>query len=356
MMTVIPIRARVGLVVLAALVATVAGVEFADRGLLTTNDWWVLVALCVMIVVVERIDVTIPVGSGSLTMSIGAPIAFAAGLHFGIGIGALIVLVAHLIDSTLARRDPIKSLTNISTHVLATCVAAGTFALLAEPDVSVLATPRNVGAVLIASLVFFLVNSWTFAFIVGPVLGLSPAAFWHTNLKLTSLDFLALPTMGGLVSVLAEENALALLLFLLPLLLPQVAYRALHRAEQNVREAIETLSDVIERREPFTANHSVRVAELVRGILTEMPDVPHELTDTIVSAARVHDLGKVATSDATLLKTGPLTAEERMEMDQHAPIGSQIVACWSISIRSSAVSGPVLSRVASLVATLPRSW
>jgi HD-GYP domain-containing protein (c-di-GMP phosphodiesterase class II) len=276
-------------------------------------------------VIVERIDVTIPVGSGSVTTSIGAPIAFAAGLHFGIGAGALVVLIGHVVDSTLARRDPIKSLTNISTHVLATCAGAATFILLGDREISVLASPSNIGAGIMAALLFFLVNSWSFAFIVGPVLGLSPAAFWRANIKLAGLDVAALPTLGGLVTVLADENGLALMLFLIPLLLPQVAYRALTQAQRNVREAIETLSDVIERREPDTANHSIRVSQLVRRILKEMPEVPHELTETIVAAARVHDLGKVAVRDTTLLKSGPLTMEERLEMDQHAPVGAQIV-------------------------------
>ncbi len=325
MINVIPIKARVGFVALAALVATATGVQLAGENPLTTHEWWVVAALCTMIVIVERIDVTVPVGSGSVTTSIGAPIAFAAGLHFGVGAGALVVLAAHVVDSTLARRDPVKSLTNISTHVLATCAGAGAYAVLGDREISVLSSPENIAAGVISALAFFLVNSWSFALIVGPVLGLSPAAFWHANIKVSGLDLVALPTLGGLVTVLADENALALMLFLIPLLLPQVAYRALTRAQSNVREAIETLSDVIERREPDTANHSVRVAGLVRGILAEMPEVPHELTETIAAAARVHDLGKVAVRDTTLLKTGPLTIEERLEMDQHAPVGAQIV-------------------------------
>ena len=323
-MKILPVRARVGLVFLAALLATLAGVEFAGSAPLNIHDWWVVVALLAMVVVVERIDVTVPIGSGSVSMSIGAPVAFAAGAYWLSG-GPLIVLVGHLIDSVLARRDPLKSVANISTHVFSTSAGAVVFASINDSSLPVLGTPQNLLALGLGGMAYFLVNSWSFAFIVGPVLGASPLAFWQANLRLTSLESLAIPTLGGLIIVLADVNGLALVLFLIPLLLPQLAYRALTQAERNVREAIETLSDVIERREPYTANHSVRVAELVRGILAEMPDVPHELTETIVAAARVHDLGKVGVRDVTLLKTGPLTPAERVEMDQHAPVGAQIV-------------------------------
>ena len=325
MATAIPIRARVALVAALAAASTLAGTASAESDGLTTHDWWVALAFCAMLLVVERIDVTLPIGSGSVTTSMGTPVALATGIYLGPGAGALVVLVAHLLDSIIAQRDAIKSATNISTHTLATAAGATAYRLLGDADASALATPTNVAALIAAGLVFFVASSCAFAFIISPALGIRPADFLRANLKLFGLEITALPTMGGLLTILARENALALLLFLIPLLLPQVAYRALTRAERNVREAIETLADVIERREPFTANHSIRVASLVQGILDEMPSVPHELTETIVAAARVHDLGKVAVSDATLLKRGPLTTEERLEMDQHAPIGAQIV-------------------------------
>jgi HD-GYP domain-containing protein (c-di-GMP phosphodiesterase class II) len=93
-----------------------------------------------------------------------------------------------------------------------------------------------------------------------------------------------------------------------------------------VRDTLESLNDAVEQRDPYTSNHSIRVTNTVRMILQEMSDVPYELTETILAASRVHDIGKVGTRDLTLYKPGPLTTEERREMQRHAEIGSVIVS------------------------------
>jgi putative two-component system response regulator len=38
-------------------------------------------------------------------------------------------------------------------------------------------------------------------------------------------------------------------------------------------------------------------------------------------AAALHDVGKIGIPDAILLKPGPLTQDERRQMEQHAEIG-----------------------------------
>jgi HD-GYP domain-containing protein (c-di-GMP phosphodiesterase class II) len=44
------------------------------------------------------------------------------------------------------------------------------------------------------------------------------------------------------------------------------------------------------------------------------------------AAAPMHDVGKVATSDAILRKEGPLSRGERLEMERHAEVGHEILA------------------------------
>ena len=42
------------------------------------------------------------------------------------------------------------------------------------------------------------------------------------------------------------------------------------RSENRMKELINTLVSVVDRRDPFSANHSTRVAEVSRAIATEM--------------------------------------------------------------------------------------
>jgi HD-GYP domain-containing protein (c-di-GMP phosphodiesterase class II) len=181
-------------------------------------------------------------------------------------------------------------------------------------------------AVMVAGLVFSMIGSGFMAWIVAPAVEIKPIELWRSNLPAVGIEFISIPTLGSLIVVLAQENAVAVLLLLLPLLAPQLAYRTLQRAQRNIRDTIESLADAIERRDRYTANHSTRVAGYTRAMLEELPDIPDQLAQTIIAAARVHDVGKVGIKDSTLLKPGPLTTEERLDLQLHTVVGAEIVS------------------------------
>ncbi len=93
----------------------------------------------------------------------------------------------------------------------------------------------------------------------------------------------------------------------------------------QTREAVEALADVVDIRNPYTFEHSIRVAAHSRSICGQL-GFSEDLTDEIVSAARVHDVGKVGVRDAVLLKPGRLTDDEFAEIQQHPDIGARLTA------------------------------
>jgi hypothetical protein len=286
----------------------------------------VAIALLITLIVVESLDVTLPIGGNSLRFATSAPIMVAATIHFGVLIGSMIVLCGLIIDEVQHRRALIKSAANVGTYLLATSAAGFIYWLLADSLSSPLASLSNFGAATAAGLAYSLLGSWSMALIVSAAIGESPFSMWKESVPALTLDFVSVPTLGGLFVVLASENAIAVLLLLLPLLAPQIAYRTLQRAQQNIRETIESLADAIEQRDRYTANHSARVAGYTRSILDQMPEIPSKLADTIMAAARIHDVGKVSIKDAILLKPGPLTVQERLDFQTHTVVGAEIVA------------------------------
>lgn len=322
----IPTSVRFWLLLLAAATATALGVGLTSAQTVSRQDWLVACALLILIIVVERLDITVPVSVGSFSVSVGAPLGLATAMHLGVGIAALLVLTGNVIDSILARRDPIKSLTNIGSFVCATAAGGGLYVLLADPAVSPLGSIRNLTCALVASIAFVIVSTGTMTLIVAPIIGLPMVTLWQSTLRLSALEAFTMPAVAGLIAVAANENAAAVILLMFPLLGPQIAYRTLTKAQRGVRDTLESLVDAIELRDPYTNNHSIRVTDTVKAILDEMPDVPYELTATILSASRVHDVGKVGTRDLTLYKPGRLTSDERQEIRRHAEIGGEIVS------------------------------
>lgn len=93
------------------------------------------------------------------------------------------------------------------------------------------------------------------------------------------------------------------------------------------------LADLAESRDATTGGHVRRVCRLTDGIAVELQAAgkfPDETTPTFMSlvglASILHDVGKVATPDAVLLKPGRHTPEERAIMEEHALIGETVLA------------------------------
>ena len=92
------------------------------------------------------------------------------------------------------------------------------------------------------------------------------------------------------------------------------------------------LADLAEFRDSGTGGHVRRVQMLssaLAQILHERGVYQDELTpqliDMIGLASILHDVGKVATPDHILLKPGLHTPEERLQMQEHADVGRQIL-------------------------------
>lgn len=97
------------------------------------------------------------------------------------------------------------------------------------------------------------------------------------------------------------------------------------------------LSYVVDQKSPFTARHSVRVADLAKYI-AHMYGLSQEQCDKVEIAGLLHDLGKLHTPDYILEKKAPLDEIERSIMDQHSYetyeilrhiTGLEEVALWS---------------------------
>ncbi len=96
----------------------------------------------------------------------------------------------------------------------------------------------------------------------------------------------------------------------------------------NLRKAIggtiQAIVQVVEMRDPYTAGHQRRVADLARSIGTEM-SLPSDVVEGIRIAAAIHDIGKVAVPAEILSKPGKLTQNELELVKDHAVTGFDIL-------------------------------
>ena len=99
---------------------------------------------------------------------------------------------------------------------------------------------------------------------------------------------------------------------------------ALRQIERSYDQTLEVLGAAIDLRDSPTAGHSRRVFLYSLEIARAMGGLESQMRN-IAMGAWLHDIGKLAVSDAILLKPGPLTDEERKIMQLHVQIGYDLV-------------------------------
>ncbi|WDN88533.1 hypothetical protein BuS5_01501 [Desulfosarcina sp. BuS5] len=92
----------------------------------------------------------------------------------------------------------------------------------------------------------------------------------------------------------------------------------------NLFSTLYAFVQALEARDPYTRQHSDRVARLSVSIAGEMGCSKEEM-DIIDFAGRLHDIGKIGVMDKVLLKPGKLTDEEFDMIKKHPVIGAKII-------------------------------
>ncbi len=113
----------------------------------------------------------------------------------------------------------------------------------------------------------------------------------------------------------AQEHAREALLLTEPVLNP----------DEMHRPVIDSVLAMLRARDEATCTHSRATGLWCRRLANGL-GLTSGVTDRIVKAGVLHDVGKIATPDAILLKAGPLDAAEWAVMKQHASFGGEILA------------------------------
>jgi putative nucleotidyltransferase with HDIG domain len=110
-----------------------------------------------------------------------------------------------------------------------------------------------------------------------------------------------------------------------------LAYTSMRRRVQLTRETVrvvEKMAEEVDARDPYTFDHSQRVAKYSKAIGRTLGLTAAEL-ELVELSAKVHDIGKIRIPDSILLKPGRLTDQERRVMETHPRLGFEILSQFS---------------------------
>ena len=146
-----------------------------------------------------------------------------------------------------------------------------------------------------------------------PILGLFVFGYHTYSLWLVLVFFVPTLAAQRLLQLYQEER---------------VVTRDLAAANERLRNAslsfATALVATLDARDQYTAGHSAAVAVYARDIAERM-GLTEELQELVHLCGLVHDIGKIGLPAGLLEKPGPLTLEERRQMEQHSEIGERIL-------------------------------
>ncbi len=183
-------------------------------------------------------------------------------------------------------------------------------------------------ATLVGAAVFFALNASLTAVLVALRTAQPFQAVLVGDARGFSTSLLALAPLAWLMAKVFAIPAAgwwATLLFALPLYTTRVAYHRFVEMRDMFTQTIGALAEAVDKRDPFTSKHSVRVKQIGVDIGREMRVSEAEL-EALEWGGLLHDVGKIGVPDAVLLKQERLTREERMIMNAHPVLGAQIIA------------------------------
>lgn len=290
---------------------------------------WAILALGVIAAVAERQMVAI--GDRTEMSVTFLPLVFSAVVFGPLG-GFVVGALSTALD---LRTAPLRW--SVYTPIRALTGASAGFAvakLVPQPD--------NFGQYLVASLVgslVFLAVDGFFSTATNLVRGLDPVAHLRTIASLWCIMVpLYVPVLTLFVYAYHTYSLELVLVFFVPTL---AAQRLLHlyREEKDATSRLGAANDRLRRaslsfatalvatldaRDQYTAGHSAAVAIYARDIAERM-GLSEEQQELIHLCGLVHDIGKIGLPAGLLEKPGPLTLEERRQMEQHSEIGERIL-------------------------------
>lgn len=96
------------------------------------------------------------------------------------------------------------------------------------------------------------------------------------------------------------------------------------RRTRTLSQIVRTLVGVVDRRDPYAANHSQRVAALARALAVEM-NLPERDIDAVETAGNLLNFGKILVAPELLTKSGEMSDEDRQKVRQSIQTSAELL-------------------------------
>ena len=156
----------------------------------------------------------------------------------------------------------------------------------------------------------------------------NPLQLFFDTQRVAYVQFASLYVLGAVTAFATVRIVWIPVLAVVPAFLVYHSLRQRVEMRRDAMRAMERMAEEVDRRDPYTYNHSQRVAVYAHAIARRLGLGAADV-DLLVLAAKVHDVGKIRIPDSILLKPARLTDAERRVMETHPRLGFDILKPFS---------------------------
>lgn len=289
-----------------------------------------VLVFAVAVTVGEFMSVSLPRGGW---LSVSTIPSVATVLLFPVPVSMAIAAVSMLVEQVHAREPWYKATFNVSSSALAIGLSGSVFTLATGgvPGRVILASDGTAQMVALAAVAvaYYVLNKALTQIVVSLATGRSLKSVVVGNSQYTLAPELSMTLIGGLLALLWVSHPVWSLAIILPTFVTYRTLEYVRRLQTETEAAVVALADIVDSRDTYTFQHSRRVAAYAEAIAGELGQDGADV-DLIVSAAKVHDLGKIGIPDAVLLKPGRLDDGETRQMQTHSAMGAEILGRFQL--------------------------
>ncbi|MDD5622120.1 MAG: HD-GYP domain-containing protein [Actinomycetota bacterium] len=260
------------------------------------------------------------------SVAVNFEISFASLILFGPSTAILVTAFSIFNIKEFVKKVPhYKHLFNAGQYLISIGAASIVFENTYNRAVLNFFNPANIGFIFLAAYIGFFLNTLLTAEAISISENKNFINMWIYNYAWLIPFKLFLIVMTIAVTFLYKLYGLFTIIFtLLPLIIAQYAYMLRVKERKTLLNSIKQIVKIIDAKDPYTAGHSVRVAEYAEKIARKLRLNEFDV-DILINIANLHDIGKVQIDLSILNKPGKYDDADWMEMKKHPEVGYEIV-------------------------------
>jgi len=228
----------------------------------------------------------------------------------------------------VAKRPIIKAAFNVAQFVFAEAIAIGAYiALQGTPLTEWPEKPFSLNAFALMVVLWMVLNKFAVSSVVGTATSTSIQKHWIDSMRMSIVyDLFALPLIFFFAAAYVRFGSLISSALALPMIGMRQLYKTNITLKKINEELLRLMVATVDAQDPYTSGHSIRVSKYSQFI-SQVNGVTTRQAERVVRAALLHDVGKIYSEFAPVLrKPGRLTEEEYSIMKTHSKKGADLVA------------------------------